>query len=118
LAPIDPPLLGRGNVWLVRLDPVEGHEQGKQRPAVIVSASAYNTPGRALIAVAPITSQLRPHRLRVLVLPPQGGLTAPSDIQCDQIRTIALTRFITHLGVLSPAVMRLVDLRMRIYLDL
>jgi mRNA interferase MazF len=118
LTPIDPHLLGRGNVWLVRLDPVEGHEQGKQRPAVIVPASAYNTPGRALVAVAPITSQIRPHRLRVPVTPPEGGLTALSDIQCDQIRTIALTRLLTHLGVLDPALMRLVDLRMRIYLDL
>jgi mRNA interferase MazF len=118
LTPINPQLLERGNVWLVRLDPVEGHEQGKQRPAVLVSASAYNTPGRALIAVAPITSQLRSHRLRVRVTPPEGGLTSLSDIQCDQIRTIALTRLISYIGILSPAVMQMLDLRLRIYLDI
>ena len=115
LTPIDPRQLERANVWLVRLDPVEGHEQGRQRPAVIVSASAYNTTGRALVAVAPITSQVRPHRLRVPITPPDGGLVVLSDIQCDQIRTITLARFVAHLGVLSAAVMRLVDLRLRIY---
>jgi mRNA interferase MazF len=118
LTPIDKQFLERGNVWFVRLDPVEGHEQGKQRPAVIVSAFDYNTLGRALVTIAPLTSQVRQHRLRVPVTPPEGGLSVLSDVQCDQIRTIALTRLISHLGVLSPAVMRRVDLRVRIYLGL
>jgi len=118
LTPIDPRQLGRGNVWLVRLDSVEGHEQGRQRPAVIVSASAINTTARAPVAVAPITSQVRPYRLRMPVTPPEGGLTVLSDIQCDQIRTIALPRLVVYLGIVDAAVMRLVDLSMRIYLNL
>jgi mRNA-degrading endonuclease toxin of MazEF toxin-antitoxin module len=95
-----------------------GHEQGSERPAVIVSASAYNTIGRSLVAVAPITSQQRAHRLRVPVTPPEDGLVVASDVLCDQLRTISTARLIVHLGVLSPASMRLVGLRVRIFLDL
>ena len=115
---IDQVLLERGNVWRVRLDPTEGHEQGAIRPAVIVSATPFNTVSRALVAVAPITSHIRDHRLHVRVLPPDGGLAHPSDVLCEQVRTIAIGRLLDHTGLLSAAAMRLVDIRLRVYLHL
>ena len=117
-ASIDPELLERGNVWRVRFDPTEGHEQGAIRPAVIVSASPFNTPGRALVAVAPITSQLRTHRLHVRVAPPEGGLERESEVLCEQVRTLGIHRLLEHRGILLPSTMRVVDIRLRVYLNL
>ena len=60
----DSPEMTRGSVWQVRLDPVEGSEQGGTRPVVIISNDVLN---RALpvVTVAVMTTQDRarlPHR--------------------------------------------------------
>ena len=44
---------GRGDIVMVNLDPTAGHEQKGTRPALVLSASAFNVLGVAL--VAPIT---------------------------------------------------------------
>lgn len=44
---------GRGDIVMVNLDPTEGHEQRGMRPALVLSASAFNSLG--LVLVAPIT---------------------------------------------------------------
>ena len=49
----------RGDIWLVNLDPVAGHEQGRTRPAIIVSANAFNNGPSQLVTVIPITSKAR-----------------------------------------------------------
>lgn len=44
---------GRGDVLLVNLDPTQGREQKGLRPALVLSTTAFNALGTAL--VAPIT---------------------------------------------------------------
>jgi mRNA interferase ChpB len=44
---------GRGDIVAVNLDPAEGHEQKGLRPALVLSASAFNALG--VVLVAPIT---------------------------------------------------------------
>ncbi|MES2018110.1 MAG: type II toxin-antitoxin system ChpB family toxin [Pseudomonadota bacterium] len=44
---------GRGDIVMVNLDPTQGHEQQGTRPALVLSTSAFNALGVAL--VAPIT---------------------------------------------------------------
>ena len=83
---IDPALLERGNVWLVRFDPVERHEQGSDRPCAIASGSPFDTPGRALVAIVPVSSRISQHRLSVPVTPPEEGMIIPSDTLCGQVR--------------------------------
>jgi mRNA-degrading endonuclease toxin of MazEF toxin-antitoxin module len=36
----------RGEIWGVDLSPVLGHEQGGQRPALVVSVDAFNSSAR------------------------------------------------------------------------
>jgi len=115
---IDPALLERGNVWLVRFDPVKGHEQGSDCPCAIASGSPFNTPGRALVAIVPVSSRISQHRLSVHMIPPEGGMIIPSDALCGQVRTVSLGRPLTHVGMLTPRTMRLVSIRLRIYLDI
>ncbi len=45
----------RGEIWVVRLDPVEGHEQRGRRPVLIVSPETSNRVTRVPV-VLPITS--------------------------------------------------------------
>jgi mRNA-degrading endonuclease toxin of MazEF toxin-antitoxin module len=45
----------RGEIWLVGLDPGEGHEQKGRRPVLIVSPEAFNQVTRVPV-VLPITS--------------------------------------------------------------
>jgi mRNA-degrading endonuclease toxin of MazEF toxin-antitoxin module len=46
-------------VWLVELDPVEGHEQAGRRPALVLSVDAFNASPAELVTVLPITSKVR-----------------------------------------------------------
>ena len=54
----------QGDVFMVRLDPVVGHEMGKTRPCVIVSPDEANRRVRTVI-VAPLTGVRRGYPSRV-----------------------------------------------------
>ena len=109
----------RGEIWLAQFEPVLGHEQGRLRPALIVSADWFNGSRADLITVHPITSQ--PKRLppsRVRISPPEGGLRLESWVICEQVRTLSKQRFSSRLGVVSPATLRAVAENLRLLLDL
>jgi mRNA interferase MazF len=79
------------------LDPVEGAELAKTRPAVIVSLDALNQRLQT-VTICPLTSRLHPTwrtRLGCRV----GGQSA--EIAVDQIRTVSKGRLGRKLGTLS-----------------
>lgn len=83
-APIEP-----GHIWFVDFDPVRGREQGKDRPALVVSTRFHLdlTMGE-LVTVLPLTSVERRgwmHRVRVA----SGG----GWVITEQIRTVSAARF-------------------------
>ena len=108
----------RGDVVLVDLDPVVGHEQGGQRPALVVSADAMNRSPAGLVIVAPITGTDRGIPAHVKVSPPEGGLARTSVIMADQVRTISRRRVARRLGAVSASTMGQVEDRLRLVLDL
>ena len=108
----------RGDVWHVDPDPVRGHEQGRSRPAVIVSADEFNVGPSALVIVCLMTTTDRRIRSHVKIDPPEGGLRRPSFVQCEQVRTISTERLISRFGTLSPVSMAAIDDRLRILFDL
>lgn len=108
----------RGDVWHIDPDPVRGHEQGRPRPAVIVSADELNIGPSALVIVCLMTTTDRRIPSHVRVDPPEGGLRRPSFVQCEQVRTISTERLISRLGALNSASMAAIDERLRILLDL
>lgn len=90
------PLITRGDVHLVRLDPTLGREIRKTRPCLVVSPDELSQHLRTVI-VAPMTT---------------GGRTYPWRIACrfqnrsgfvalDQLRTVDGERLVKRLGRLS-----------------
>jgi mRNA interferase MazF len=89
----------RFEVWLTRLDPAEGSEMRKTRPAVIVSPDEMNDRLHTVI-VAPLTS---------------GGFAAPFRVSCefagvhgqialDHVRSLAKNRCLRRLDRLDSKV--------------
>jgi len=113
------PPLARGDIVRVRLDPTEGREIRKTRPAVVVS---NNTACRfdSVIQVVPITGlpdrPLRP--FEALIDSEPCGLGKPSRAVANQIRTIAKHRVAKRVGRLTTAEIKAVDRAIEIQLAL
>ncbi|MGH3096883.1 MAG: type II toxin-antitoxin system PemK/MazF family toxin [Streptosporangiales bacterium] len=86
------PPIAPGQVWFVDFDPVRGREQGKDRPALVVSSRFHlDVTLRHLVSVMPLTSVERRgwmHRVHVA----SGG----GWVITEQIRTVAAARFRLH----------------------
>lgn len=108
----------RGEVWLVNLDPVRGHEQAGTRPALVVSVDRFNHGAAGLVVVLPITSRAKGVPLHVAVSPPEGGLTSLSFVKCEDIRSVSTDRLVRRLGSVEPSTIATVDDRLRILMDL
>ena len=108
----------RGEVWLADLDPVRGHELAGCRPVVVFSVDRFNQSHADLVVVLPITSTLRDIPFHVVVHPPEGGLTLPSAILCEAVRSMSKDRLVHRLGRVSPASLTAIADRLRILLDL
>jgi len=80
----------RGEIWLVGLDPAEGHEQKGRRPVLIVSPEAFNRVTRVPVVV-PITSGGRFARTAGFAVPLTGaGTKTTGVVRCDQPRALDL----------------------------
>ena len=86
----------RFEVYLVRLDPSEGHEIRKTRPCVVISPDELNRHIRTVI-VAPMTTRGRPYPTRV----PIRFQAKDEQIVLDQILTIDESRLVQRLGKIS-----------------
>lgn len=94
----------RGEVWRARLDPVQGSEQAKTRPVVVMSTPGV---GRATMRVCvPITGRLPVHSGMTWCIPlkptPESGLSKDSTADAAQVRALDVTRFDVRLGALDP----------------
>lgn len=94
----------RWAVVIVRLDPVEGHEEARERRALVVSYEPFHRSG--LMTVCPISAARGEPRYPGEVPIPVGeaGQTKPGIIMCSQVRTIAQARVRGRpLGVVTAA---------------
>jgi mRNA interferase MazF len=88
--------IGRGHVYLVRLDPALGSEIRKTRPCVIVSPDELNQHLRTMI-VAPMTTVGRAYPWR-----PRCRFQGRAGfIALDQLRTVDAERLLKSLGQLD-----------------
>ncbi|HGR4956590.1 type II toxin-antitoxin system PemK/MazF family toxin [Klebsiella aerogenes] len=80
--------MDRGEIWLVSLDPIAGHEQSGKRPVLIVSPASFNKFTR-LPVVVPVTSGGNFARTAGFAVSLDGaGTKTTGVIRCDQPRTI------------------------------
>jgi len=80
----------RGEIWLVGLDPMEGHEQKGRRPVLIISPDAFNQVTKVPV-VLPITSGGNFARTAGFAVSLAGaGTKTTGVIRCDQPRALDL----------------------------
>ena len=83
-------LMRRGEIWVVGLDPAEGHEQKGRRPVLIVSPDAFNQVTKVPV-VLPITSGGNFARTAGFAVSLTGaGTKTTGVIRCDQPRALDL----------------------------
>jgi mRNA-degrading endonuclease toxin of MazEF toxin-antitoxin module len=80
----------RGEIWLVALDPTQGHEQKGRRPVLIVSPEAFNQITKVPV-VLPITTGGSFVRMAGFAVPLMGaGMKTTGVVRCDQPRALDL----------------------------
>jgi len=89
-------VVSRFDVYLVSLDPTQGHEIHKTRPCVIISPDEMN-PRIGTVIVAPLTTKGRDYPTRI----PLTFQRKKGQIVLDQIRTVDKTRLVKRLGKLD-----------------
>jgi mRNA interferase MazF len=113
----------RGEIWLVDLEPVQGAESNKQRPAVIVSNDRANARaaqlGRGVVTVVPVTSNVtRVLPFQVLLPADRTGLRVDSKAQAEQVRSVDLTRLSARIGRTPPGLVSELNEALRLHLEL
>lgn len=109
----------RGEIYYANLDPTIGSETAKRRPVLLVSNNANNRAANT-VTILPITSNVtRIYPFEVLIQPQDSGLSKPSKIQAQQIRTISKQRIEgAVVGCLGEVVMQQVDAALKLHLAL
>lgn len=110
----------RGQIYDTRLEPIEGSEQGGNRPAIIVSRDAINAYSPVVLAV-PCTSYQDGKRIyptQIFIKAGEGGLTYDSVAMADQVRVLSKTRFLRLRGTLKPEIIKQLNQALLIALDL
>jgi len=90
----------RGEIWWVDLDPTQGVEIRKTRPAVVMSADAVNR-ARRTVVIVPLSHGPQP-RPPIVVPTPSAGHDAMAV--CDQVRAVdkgRLIRLVTQMATLD-----------------
>lgn len=94
-------VVARFEVYLVRLDPTEGHEIQKTRPCIVISPDEMNR-HIGTVLVAPMTTSGRPYPTRIAVRFQRKS----GHIVLDQIRTVDKSRLVRRLGKISDKAAR------------
>jgi mRNA interferase MazF len=108
----------RGEIWLVNLGPVRGHEQAGRRPALVVSVTSFNSGPAGLVVIIPITTKAKDIPFHAEVRPPEGGLGFLSFIKCEDVRSVAKERLSQCCGRVCKTTLEAVEDRLRILLGL
>ncbi|MEA5576898.1 type II toxin-antitoxin system PemK/MazF family toxin [Anabaena sp. UHCC 0451] len=109
----------RGEIYFANLSPAIGSEMDKRRPVLIASNDANNNAAN-VVTILPITSNVsRVYPFEVLLQPEDSGLSKPSKVQAQQVRTISKQRILGDaVGSLSTELMELVNAALKLHLYL
>ena len=108
----------RGDVVIVRLDPAEGHEMRKTRPAVVVQNDVGNKNSKTTI-VAPATGTYRSYPFEVLVEASDSPFEKDSSVRLDQIRVVSVEKRIHSVaGSLADSTVGEIDDALKLSLGL
>ena len=91
----------QGEIWLINLDPTIGAEIKKTRPAVIVNHDSLGKlPLRIIIPVTEWKEKfsIAPWMVKINA-GSKNGLTKTSSLDCFQVRSVSVDRFVKKIGV-------------------
>ncbi len=110
-------LIKRGDIYWVKLDPIEGSEIGKIRPAVVISNDINNELADT-VTIVPITSNIgKVYPFDVLIRKGTANLTDDSKIKANQIRTVDKRRLKDMIGTVAPNILEKIETAVKIHLD-
>jgi len=96
----------QGEIWLICLDPTVGAEISKSRPALIVNTDSLGK--LPLKIIAPVTEwkeHYSDYPWMVKIVPTkQNNLSKISAVDCFQIRSVSVDRFINYIGIVEAKV--------------
>lgn len=78
----------RGDIFLVSLDPTQGHEQQGSRPVVVVSSTEFNRATRVPVVCPITTGGAFAERIGFIV--PLANTRTIGAVRCDQPRAMDL----------------------------
>lgn len=108
-------LIKRGDVYWVKLDPIEGHEVGKTSPALVISNDINNE----LADILPITSSVgKVYPFEVFLKQGIGNISIDSKVKTNQIRTVDKNRLKERIGTLPGVIVSDVEKAVKIHLEL
>lgn len=112
-------IIKRGEIFFAELNPVQGSEQGGNRPVLVVQNDIGNQFSPTTIVLA-ITSQINKAKLptHVELSKERTGLEKDSVILAEQVRTIDKSRLRHKVAVLSGDIMTKVDRALEVSLGL
>ena len=91
----------QGEIWQICLDPAIGAEMKKNRPAIILNVDALGK--LPLKIIAPITDwkeHYSEYPWMIKISPTdENGLSKTSAIDCFQIRSVAVERLVSFIGL-------------------
>ncbi len=110
----------RGHLYLVDFNPRIKTKPGKLRPAVVLQSNLVSEAGYRSTIVVPTTTQLVEDAglLRLRLRRGVAGMERDSDVLIGQLIAVANESFKRELGVLPSALLRDLERRVRILLEL
>jgi len=101
-------MISQGEIWKVDLNPTKGDEIGKARPVLVVSS---NLIGKLdLKIIVPITNWSKQFEFYPWMFSIQNntdnGLSKESAIDCFQVKSISIKRFIEKLGCIDDETLK------------
>ena len=91
----------RGSIHWADLNSVRGHEQGGQRPVVVISEDVFNAHSGTVIAMA-ITSQPQRVGFPLVIEIASAKLPKRSWVKIGQVRTLSVERIGRKIGKIAP----------------
>lgn len=111
-------LIKRGDIYWVKLDPIEGSEIGKTRPAIVISNDINNELADT-VTILPITSSAgRVYPFEIFIHKGIANMAADSKAKANQIRTVDKKRIKDLIGTAPATILEEIKKAVKIHLEL
>jgi mRNA interferase MazF len=109
----------QGEIWEINLSPTTGAEIKKKRPAVIVNDDAIGVlPLRVIVPITAWKESFSGAIWMIKVKPnTDSNLTKLSAIDCFQIRSISIRRFLSKTGTVPPKILNEIKTAVKAVID-